>query len=94
MKKLFKSFDPKVIKTTPTDHDRQAAKSLSFVRFPGRALGEMKIDKQKISSMCFERIIAVNEIVTNDTWQFFLTCKDMIQIQKMCEINSEKVVKK
>ena len=62
----------KIIETTPEDHDRQAAKSLSLVHFIGRGLGEMKISKQEISTLGFERLLTVNETVNNDTWQLFL----------------------
>jgi prephenate dehydrogenase len=71
VKNFFKKLDLKIIMTTPRDHDKQAAKSLSLVHYLGRVLGKMGIEKQQISSMGFERLLTVNETVTNDTWQLF-----------------------
>lgn len=72
VKSLFGGMGLKIIETTPEDHDRQAARSLSLVHFIGRGLGEMKIAKQEIMTLGFERLLTVNETVNNDTWQLFL----------------------
>lgn len=68
---IFKKIQLNVITTTPKNHDQQAAKSLALVHFIGRALSEIKIKKQRISSLGFERLLSVDETVTNDTWQLF-----------------------
>lgn len=101
IKKIFRSLDLRVIETTPDDHDKQAARSLSFVHFLGRALGEMKVGKQRISSMGFERLLAVNETVTNDTWQLFFdmqrynpyAAKTRKKFKKSCEKIEERINK-
>lgn len=71
IKRIFRTLKLKVIEKAPKEHDRQAARSLSLVHFLGRALGEMKIKQQEISTLGYERLLGVNETVNNDTWQLF-----------------------
>ena len=68
---VFEKLNLKVIRTTPETHDKEAARSLSLVHFLGRTLGRMKIEKQDITTLGYERLLAVNETVNNDTWQLF-----------------------
>jgi len=72
VKDIFQRLGLKVITTTPDNHDREAAKSLALVHYLGRSLMKMKIKKQTISTLGFNRLLAVNETVNNDTWQLFL----------------------
>lgn len=72
--KVFRRLGLEIVEADPKEHDKQTAKSLALVHYLGRALGKMKIKKQKISTLGFERLLAVNETVNNDTWQLF---KDM-----------------
>jgi prephenate dehydrogenase len=69
--KIFRSLGPNCLVMDPKTHDREAAMSLSLVHFIGRALGQMNIRSQKVSTLGFERLLSVNETVTNDTWQLF-----------------------
>lgn len=69
---VMRGLEVKVIETTPEDHDQQSAVSLALVHFVGRGLEEFGIQPQKISSLGFERLLKVNETVTNDSWQLFL----------------------
>ncbi len=72
LKKILNDLKLKIIETTPEDHDQQTAISLAMVHFLGRALGKLNIKNIKITSLGFERLLAVNETVENDTWQLFL----------------------
>jgi len=72
VKKVFDELKLKIIETTPEEHDRQAAKCLALVHFLGRGLGRMPLLRQEITTLGFERLLAVNETVNNDTWQLFL----------------------
>lgn len=72
IKDIFKKLELKIIKTTPKEHDKQTAKSLALVHYLGRALAEAGIKKENISTLGFQRLLAVNETVNNDTWQLFL----------------------
>ncbi|MEI8361511.1 MAG: prephenate dehydrogenase/arogenate dehydrogenase family protein, partial [bacterium] len=72
LKDLFLTKGLKIIETTPEDHDRQAANCLSLVHFLGRGLQRLVLSDQEISTMGFERLLKVNETVSNDTWQLFL----------------------
>ncbi len=72
VKNIFKALKLKTITTTPEEHDKQAAISLALVHFLGRGLFNMNIKKQQISTLGFERLLAINEIVNNDTWQLFI----------------------
>ncbi len=72
VRELFGNLGLKLIETTPEEHDIQAANCLGLVHFLGRGLDEMKLKKQEITTMGFDRLLAVNETVANDTWQLFL----------------------
>ena len=72
LKHIFRKLKLKIITTTPEDHDREAAVSLSMVHFLGRALTHINIKKQTISTLGFERLLTVNETVNNDTFELFL----------------------
>jgi prephenate dehydrogenase len=70
--RIFRDLKLKIINTTPANHDKQAAKSLSLVHFVGRGLSGAGIKDQEISTLGFDRLLAVNETVSNDTWELFL----------------------
>jgi len=69
---ILNKLEVKIIETSPDDHDKQTAVSLALVHFVGRGLEEFGFAKQKISSLGFERLLKVNETVTNDSMQLFL----------------------
>ena len=69
---IFKEMKLKVIEVSPKEHDRQVAVSLALVHTVGRGLARAEVGKQKITTLGFERLLAVNENVNNDTWQLFL----------------------
>ncbi len=72
VKEILNKLEVKIIETLPTDHDQQVAVSLALVHFIGRGLQEFGIAKQQITSLGYERLLKVNETVTNDSWQLFL----------------------
>lgn len=72
MRNIFGKLELRITETTPEEHDRQVAKSLGLVHFLGRGLNRLGVGKQEISTVGFERLLAVNETVNNDTWQLFL----------------------
>jgi prephenate dehydrogenase len=65
-----------VIETTPEEHDRQIAVSLSLTHFIGRSLAEFGAEKLKIDTEGYKRLTYTLEVVEHDTWQLF---KDMHQ---------------
>jgi len=67
----FSRLKLKIIQITPQDHDKQAAKNLALVHFIGRALKMIGVQKQKITTLGYERLLGINETVNNDTWQLF-----------------------
>lgn len=71
VKAVFEAMELQIIETTPEDHDRQNAYSLALVHFIGRALDKMELEKIKIATLGFERLRAVSETVSNDSWQLF-----------------------
>ncbi len=71
VRRIFQNLKIKCIKMTPAAHDREAAISLSLVHFLGRGLGKIGIKSQQVSTLGFERLLSVNETVTNDTWRLF-----------------------
>lgn len=68
---IFRRLRLDCVIMTPAAHDREAATSLALVHYIGRALGQLKIRPQQVSTLGFERLLSVNETVTNDTWQLF-----------------------
>lgn len=70
--KIFRKLKLKIIETSPESHDKQGAMNLSLVHFLGRGLGKIGMEKQEITTLGFQRLLAVNETVNNDTWQLFM----------------------
>lgn len=60
-----------VIVTTPEDHDRQNAVTLSLVHYLGRALHEAGINKQRIFTPGFENLLKIYGHTIKDEWQLF-----------------------
>jgi len=69
---IFKALELRIIYVTPAEHDRQVAKSLAFVHFLGRGLSLINLKNQSITTLGFERLMAVNETVNNDSKELFL----------------------
>ncbi|MDP3899872.1 MAG: prephenate dehydrogenase [bacterium] len=90
VKAVFRSLGLKIIITTPSDHDRQAASSLALVHFIGRALSAANIKDQKIKTPGFDRMLAINDHVSKDTWQLFT---DMIQYNPYARTEISKFVR-
>ena len=72
VKNVLNKLEVKIIETTPEDHDQQTAISLGLIHFIGRGLAEFGFKDQLIKTLGFERLLKVNETVTNDSWQLFL----------------------
>jgi prephenate dehydrogenase len=72
VKDVLNKLEVKIIETTPEEHDREAAVSLSLVHFIGRGLEESGFKEQEIKTLGFERLLRVMETVTNDSFQLFL----------------------
>ncbi len=68
---LFVELKLVVIETTPDDHDRQMARSQALVHFFGRALADLHLESQEISTPDYESLLRINSLVNNDTWQLF-----------------------
>lgn len=69
---LFTKLQLKVIETNPVDHDRQLARSQALVHFLGRALADLHLENQEISTPDYESLLQINSLVNNDTQQLFL----------------------
>ncbi|MCP4575198.1 MAG: prephenate dehydrogenase/arogenate dehydrogenase family protein [Deltaproteobacteria bacterium] len=61
-----------VIDTTPEEHDRQIAVSLSLTHFIGRALDEFGAETLMIDTEGYKRLLNILGVVTHDTWQLFV----------------------
>lgn len=68
---IFKKIKLKIIHATPDEHDRQMAKSQSLVHLIGRALVDLNLEKQNISTPDYDSLLKINDLVNNDTWQLF-----------------------
>jgi prephenate dehydrogenase len=60
-----------VIETTPEEHDRQIAVSLSLTHFLGRTLAEFGAKKLSIDTEGYKRLLHILEVVENDSWELF-----------------------
>jgi len=60
-----------VIETTPEQHDRQIAVTLSLTHFIGRSLQEFGAEELIIDTEGYKRLLHILEVVTHDTWQLF-----------------------
>jgi prephenate dehydrogenase len=60
-----------VIETTPAEHDRKIAVSLSLTHFIGRSLSEFGATPLDIDTEGYKRLLHILGVVNNDTWQLF-----------------------
>ena len=60
-----------VIESSPEEHDRQIAISLSLTHFIGRSLAEFGADHLRIDTEGYRRLTYTLEVVEHDTWQLF-----------------------
>ena len=60
-----------VIETTPEDHDRQIAVSLSLTHFIGRSLSAFGAGALKIDTEGYRRLVYTLGVVEHDSWQLF-----------------------
>ena len=61
-----------IIETTPEDHDRQIATSLSLTHFVGRSLSEFGAKNLDIDTEGYKRLLHILGVVQNDTWELFM----------------------
>lgn len=71
IKKFLTKLGLEVIETTPVDHDKQNAKTLSFVHFIGRAFMRSGIKEQKIFTPGYSDLLKILPHTTSDNWQLF-----------------------
>jgi prephenate dehydrogenase len=71
VKEFLESLELDVIVTTPEEHDRQMAVSLALNHLLGRALIRMDIDRVELSTMIHDNLMAIVDIVGNDTVELF-----------------------
>ncbi|RJQ84496.1 MAG: prephenate dehydrogenase/arogenate dehydrogenase family protein [Desulfobacteraceae bacterium] len=60
-----------VIETSPSEHDRKIAVSLSLTHFIGRSLSEFGAVPLDIDTEGYKRLLHILGVVNNDTWQLF-----------------------
>lgn len=60
-----------IIETTPSDHDRKIAVSLSLTHFIGRTLARFGAPAMDIDTEGYRRLLHILGVVNNDTWQLF-----------------------
>ena len=72
--------------SSPEEHDRQIAVSLSLTHFIGRALDEFGAEELLIDTEGYKRLLHILGVVTHDTWQLFL---DMHQYNPYAKENRQ-----
>lgn len=65
------SLNLKIITTTPKEHDKQNAKTLSFVHFVGRSLLAAGIGPQEIFTPGYSDLLSILPHTTSDNWKLF-----------------------
>ena len=60
-----------IIETTPSEHDRKIAVTLSLTHFIGRTLSEFGAEPLDIDTEGYKRLLHILGVVKNDTWQLF-----------------------
>jgi len=60
-----------IIETSPAEHDRKIAISLSLTHFIGRSLSEFGAQPLDIDTEGYKRLLHILGVVKNDTWQLF-----------------------
>jgi prephenate dehydrogenase len=60
-----------LIQSSPEEHDREIAVSLSLTHFIGRTLADFGAAPLKIDTEGYKRLLHILEVVENDTWQLF-----------------------
>ena len=60
-----------LIETTPEEHDRQIAVSLSLTHFIGRALSVYGARNLEVDTEGYKRLLNILGVVEHDTWQLF-----------------------
>ncbi len=98
---FLKNLGLNVIKTTPEDHDKQNAKTLSLVHFIGRSLLDAKIGKQEIFTPGYSDLLSILPHTTSDNWQLFYDMNNynpyakevMENFMQSCSLIEEKIVK-
>ena len=61
-----------IIETSPQEHDKQIAVSLSLTHFIGRSLAEFGAGKLEIDTEGYKRLLHILGVVEHDTWQLFM----------------------
>ncbi len=89
LEKLFDLLNLKIIKSTPKEHDREMSKSQVLVHFLGRALGELGLREQSISTPDYQSLLKLNDLVNNDTWQLFF---DMQRLNPFAKKMRKKII--
>lgn len=71
IKKYLEKLGIEVIETTPEDHDKQNAKTLSLVHFVGRSLVKAGVGEQKIYTPGYADLLKIIPHTNDDKWQLF-----------------------
>lgn len=71
IKKYLSSKGLVIVETTPDDHDRQIAVTLSLTHFIGRSLSEFGAKSFDIDTEGYKRLLHILDVVAHDTWQLF-----------------------
>ena len=72
IKSYLTSLGLTVIETSPENHDRQIAVSLSLTHFIGRALAAFGAGPLDIDTEGYKRLLHILGVVEHDTWQLFV----------------------
>jgi len=92
-KEILNNLKVEIIEVSPEEHDQETAVCLALVHFIGRGLEKFGFKDQKIKTLGFERLLKVNETVTNDSFQLFLDMQNYNPYTKKVRKNFIKALK-
>ena len=71
-RKIFLSYNMRVVEMSPDEHDREAAFTQGIAHFVGRVLKDLDLKPSEIGTLGYGKLLEIMEQTCNDPWQLFL----------------------
>ncbi len=100
LKIFLEKLKLKVLIVSPKEHDKQNAKTLSFVHFLGRSLTKAGIGEQEIFTPGYTDLLRILPHTNNDDWQLFYdmnnynsySSKIRVEFLRACDLIEGKIL--
>ena len=94
VKEFCEKLGLKTIITTPEEHDRQMAHSQALTHFIGQALKNNDTERVEMSTLTFDKLMDIVNVIKNDTPQLFNNMQQMNPFAKEARDNFVKEAEK